>query len=170
MTKKDLLEINEKIKVKRKGFLFKNFTKYIVDYRKDEDNLIVISSNGETRKVKNTKSNVAKLNKEIVKSKVDIAKRIDEYERESQNRTVIFAINIISLLIAGLLVPFTLFTGIYALFFASIILFSFLVITSTMLAFNNYALVSEIRNLKKITGYKKENEFELPKLNIVKTR
>jgi len=29
-----------------------------------------------------------------------------------------------------------------------------------------YVLIEEIMNLKNITGYKKENEFNLPKLNI----
>ena len=87
-----------------------------------------------------------------------VRRAIKKYEADSKDRVTIAIINALTLILSGSLVPFALFTGVYELFLASIILFSILVISTSMLVFNNYVLVSEIKNLKKVTGYKKDSE------------
>ncbi len=68
--------------------------------------------------------------------------------------------------ISGIFVPLTFFIGSYIVFILSIFLFSFLSLAVSIITVDYYVLIEEIMNLKNITGYKKENEFNLPKLNI----
>lgn len=153
-----------KIKTKINIFLYGRFTKYIVEYKPEGDNLRIITNFGDSRIVKNTEENQAKLNKIVVKSKLDIASRIDEYESTSQERLTVLIINIMLLGLSGLFVPLTFFTGSYVIFLLSIILFSFLSLAVSVIMIDYFVLVEEISRLKNITGYKMENEFILPKL------
>ncbi len=153
-----------KIKTKINVFLYDRFTKYIVEYKPEGDNLRIITNFGDSRIVKNTEENQAKLNKIVVKSKLDIASRIDEYESTSQERLTVLIINIMLLGLSGLFVPLTFFTGSYIIFLLSIILFSFLSLAVSVIMIDYFVLVEEISRLKNITGYKMENEFVLPKL------
>ena len=55
-------------------------------------------------------------------------------------------------------------------FLLAVLLFGVTVIATSVIAFDYYILVREIQNLKKITGYKKENEFKLPEFNLSKVK
>lgn len=170
--KKKVLNFNQvlnKLSNKHKKNLFHRFTKYIVDYKIEDNNLRVYSNLGKSRLIKNTRSNQVKLNKIIIRNKIDIANKIDEYENTSNERLIVFIINMVFLSLAGIMVPITLFIGNYILFLLSIILFSFSTITTSIIMYDYYVLLSEIKNLKNITGYKKEVEFKLPTINL-KTR
>ena len=64
----------------------------------------------------------------------------------------------------------TFFVGSYILFSLSVITFGLCVITTSMSGLNYYILAKEIQNLKYLTGYKKENEINLPKFKTIKSR
>lgn len=145
-------------------FLNSRYAKYIIDYKVEGDNLRIITNLGDSRIVKNTPENQAKLNRVVIRSKVDIAKKIDKYEDESQERLIVFIFNIMFLGISGLLVPFTFFIGSYLIFLLSIFLFSFLSLATSVISIDYYVLVEEVRSLKRLTGYRKDMEFELPNL------
>lgn len=151
---------------KKFGILSKNFKKYVVDYKIKDNNIRVYNTNGDYRIIKNTKSNVSKLNKTIVKNKLEIIKKIDEYENDEKERLIILIINCLLLIGTGITVPLTLFMGSYLIFLLSIILFSFSVLTTSITTINYYLQVKEIQNLKRITGYKKEMEFKLPTITL----
>lgn len=142
------------------------FNKYVVDYKIEGDNVKVISNTGKYRSVKNTKSNLSKINHKIIKNKIEIAKKIDEYENSSYERLIVLLVNILLVVSCGILIPLSFFTGIYAFFLLSTLSFSISVITTLSSGFDYYILVKEIQSLKKITGYKKENEFKLPIINV----
>ena len=111
-----------------------------------------------------------KLNKVIVQNKLSIASKIDEYERTSEERLIVLIINISLLGIAGVLVPLTFFIGSYIIFILSIFLFSFLSLAVSLITTDYFILVEEIKKLKQITGYKKDMEFNLPKISLKKIK
>ncbi len=160
--KKVLNNIRKKINI----FLYDKFTKYVIDYKKEGEYLRIFTNFGDSRIVLNTEENQTKLNQIIVKNKLEIAKKIDEYEKNSQERFFVLILNIMLLGISGIFVPLTFFIGSYIVFILSIFLFSFLSLAVSIITVDYYVLIEEIKNLKNITGYKKENEFNLPKLNI----
>ena len=166
------IKILKKLEKKKKKFLYNQFTKYITDYKIEGNNIRIISNIGTSRVVKNTKENQNKLNQIIVESKVKIANRIDEYGNTSTERLLVLLINIMFLGISGTLVPLTFFIGNYVIFLLSIFLFSFSTISTSIITFDYYILLKEIRNLKQITGYKKDMEINLslPNLKSFKTR
>ncbi len=176
MKKKDMI-INakkaiDKLEYKKNQFIYHRYTKYIVDYRIEGDCIRVFSNLGVSRKIKNTHSNMNKINRTIIKNKVEIANRIDEYENNSNDRSLVLLINMFLLCASGAMVVLTLFIGSYMLFLLSIILFSLSVLASSIMGLNYYIKVKEIQNLKQITGYKMENEFKLPHIDLssIKTR
>lgn len=154
------------IKRKMTVFLYDRFTKYIIDYKIEGENLRILTNFGDSRLVHNTEENQAKLNQVIVKNKLEIAKKIDEYEKNGQERLTVLILNIMLLGISGIFVPLTFFTGSYIVFILSIFLFSFLSLAVSVITVDYYVLIEEIKNLKNITGYKKENEFNIPRFNI----
>lgn len=160
------LKFLKKLEKKKRLFFNKRFTKYVVDYKIEDDNIRIYSNIGASRLVKNTKENERKLNKEIVKNKIAIASRIDEYGNTSFERLLVIFVNMIFLVASGSFVPFTFFMGNYLLFMLSIILFSFATLTTSIIGFNYYILIKEIKNLKKITGYKKDLEINISLKNI----
>lgn len=154
------------LKLKKRILFNQYFKKYVVDYKVEDDYIKIISSNGNYRTVKNTKTNERKINQAIVKNKVEIASRIDDYEAHSMERLTVLIINIILLFGCGIIVPFSFFTGYYLFFLLSIIAFSLSVVTTSISGFNYYILVKEIQNLKRVTGYKKNMEFNIPHLDV----
>lgn len=150
------------------NFFNKRYQKYIVDYKIEDDKIKIISSSGDYRIVKNTKSNISKLNKTIVQNKVNIQRKIDEYENNYKERLVVLLINLFAIIGFGTLICLTFFIGNYYLFIMSIIFFSLAVITTTLTTFNYLVAVKEITNLKKITGYKSESEFSLEDFKLSK--
>ncbi|MDE6292190.1 MAG: hypothetical protein K2L98_00755 [Bacilli bacterium] len=142
------------------------FKKYVIDYKIEDEKIKIIASNGKYRFVKNNKTNMKKINQAIVKNKVEIASRIDNYEAHSTERLTVLVINIALLLGCGIIVPFSFFTGYYLFFLLSIIAFSLSVVTTSISGFNYYMLVKEIQYLKKITGYKRDMEFIFPSLDV----
>lgn len=149
----------------KKNILFNHyFKKYVIDYKIEDDRIKIMASNGKYRMVKNTKTNEKKINQAIVKNKVEIASRIDDYEAHSNERLTVLIINISLLFGCGIIVPLSFFTGFYLFFLLSIIAFSLSVVTTSISGFNYYILVKEIQNLKKVTGYKKGMEFNIPHL------
>lgn len=162
----EIKKMFEELEKKKNKFFNRHYTRYVVDYKIEEDKIKVISNIGEYRIVKNTKSNLSKINRAIVKNKVNIAQKIDEYENHSQERLMVLLLNICLVCGSGILVPFAFFTGIYAFFLLSIAAFSLCVITTLSSGVDYYILIKEIQNLKKITGYKKENEFKLSVINV----
>lgn len=147
------------------------FTKYVVDYKiEDEDHIKVVSNVGKSRIVKNTSSNIAKINQVIVKNKIDIANKIDSYEKNNNERLFVLLFNLLFLGVSGIFIPFSFFTGKIFFFIIAVILFGITVIATSVIAFDYYILVREIQNLKKITGYKKGNEFKLPEFNLSKVK
>ncbi len=176
MRKKDLV-INAKkaidnLEYKKNQFIYHRYTKYIVDYRIEDNYIRVFSNLGVSRKIKNTHSNMNKINRTIIKNKIAIANKIDEYESNSRDRALVVLINMFLLCASGAMVVLTLFIGSYILFLLSILLFSLSVIASSIMGLNYYIKVKEIQNLKQITGYKMENEFKLPHIDLssIKTR
>jgi hypothetical protein len=143
------------LEYKRNIFIYHRYTKYIIDYQIEGDYIHIYSNLGVSRKVKKNHSNIRKLDKTIIKNKIDIAHKIDEYED-----------NILLLCGTGAIVPLTLFIGSYPIFLLSIILFSLSVIASSIMGVNLYIKASEIQNLKILTGYKLENEFNVPHYSI----
>ncbi|MCH5166308.1 MAG: hypothetical protein J1F35_00310 [Erysipelotrichales bacterium] len=172
MENKKYLRYIKRLEKKKKIFLYNHFTKYIIDYKIEGNNIRILSNIGTSRVVKNTKENQRKLNRIIVESKVKIASKIDEYGNASTERLLVLLINITFLGISGMLVPLTFFIGNYILFLLSIFLFSFSTISTSIITFDYYILLKEIKNLKQITGYKKDMEINLslPNLKSFKTR
>lgn len=164
--KKNIKEILGELELKKNRIFNHYFKKYVVDYKIEGENIKIIASNGNYRLVKNNKTNIKKINQAIVKNKVEIASRIDDYEAHSNERLTVLIINIVLLLGCGIIVPFSFFTGFYLFFLLSIIAFSLSVVTTSISGFNYYILVKEIQALKKITGYKKDMEFKLPSLDV----
>ncbi len=156
----NLNHLGTKLMEKKNAFINKRFHKYIIDFKVEEDHIKVISNTGKYRIVKNTKNNINKINNAIVKNKIEIAKKIDTYEMNSRERILVLILNCLLLCGIGGLIPLTFFMGSYLLFMFSVVLFSLGVLTTTMIGFSYYISLKEIQSLKKITGYKKENEFQ----------
>ena len=150
------LKLN-KLKEKYQNFFNKRYKKYIIEYK-----------TGDYRIVKNTKSNISKLNKAVVQNKINIQRKIDEYESNYKERLAVLLVNLIAIIGFGTLICLTFFIGNYYLFLMSIIFFSLAVITSTLTTFNYLIIVKEITNLKKLTGYKSESEFTLEDFKLSK--
>jgi hypothetical protein len=139
--------------------------KYVVSYDVIDDEHIQVKSNiGRIRMVENNKENIKKLNRVVVRSKVEIARKIDAYESESSIRLTILLSSIIMLTISFVCVMGSLFMGSYLMLLSSMIVFAVVVSLATVQGLNLYILNKEIYSLKGITGYKKENEIEIPKL------
>lgn len=139
--------------------------KYVVEYNIIDDNHIEVKSNiGRIRMVENNKENIKKLNRVVVRSKVEIARKIDAYESESSIRLTILLSSIIMLTISFICVMSSLFIGSYLMLLLSMVVFGVVTSLSTIQGLNLYILNKEIYSLKSITGYKKENEIEMPKL------
>lgn len=151
--------------------LFKSkFKKYLVDYKIEDDKVRIISNVGTSRVVDYTLENMTKINQTIVKNKISIAQRIDAYEKSFKERLVILLLDIFLLGSAGICVPFAFFTGNYLFFILAVVVFSLLVITTSVIAFDYYLLICEIQNLKKMTGYKLDSEFEFSGLEFPKLK
>lgn len=151
----------KKDKNKKKNFLYDHFKRYIVDYAFEGNHIRIFSNVGTSRLIKNTKANQKKLNRIIVENKIAISKKIDEYGKNSNERLLVILINMFFLVCSGMLVPLTFFIGNFYLFLLSIILFSFATLATSVILFNYYILLKEIRNLKELTGYKKDLELSL---------
>ena len=160
----------KKLQTDTDKFFKSKFTKYVVDYKVEDENIRVISNVGKTRLVKNTRSNISKINQAIIKNKIAIANKIDDYENTFMERLLVLLFNICLLGVAGVFIPFSFFTGKYLFFLLSVIVFSLCVLATSVIGTDYYVLAKEIQNLKKITGYKKENEFKLPEFNIDKIK
>jgi|SRR5574344_671209 hypothetical protein len=155
---------------KKTNYLNHNFDKFIVNYELNGDKIKVYSNVGKYRMIKNTHSNIVKLNRVIVHNKIDISNKIDEYESTNSQRLIVLIFNILIDTLCGLATLSTFFVGSYILFSLSVITFGLCVITTSMSGLNYYILAKEIQNLKYLTGYKKENEINLPKFKTIKSR
>lgn len=162
----DFKEALKDLETKKNKYLHHRFTKYIVDYKIEDEHIKIISNIGNYRIVKNSRSNINKINQAIVKNKIDIANKIDTYEKTNKSRFFLLLFNLGLVSFSGILIPLSFFTGIYLFFLLSILVFSISTIAGSMLTLELYVTVKEIQNLKRITGYKKENEFQLPKINV----
>ena len=152
---------------KKNDYYNHKIDKYVISYEiKDKEHIEVKSNIGRTRIVQNSKSNRKRLNQVIVRSKVEIARKIDKYEKEANERLIILLLNIILIGLSGMAVIGTLFVGNLILLLFSLLVFSLIMILSTTTAYNYYFLIKEIRSLKRVTGYKEDLEIELPKFKI----
>ncbi|MBQ7240017.1 MAG: hypothetical protein IJS56_01110 [Bacilli bacterium] len=150
---------------KVKNYFYHHYGKYAIEYQIEGDKIKVISNIGLYRYVPNTKSNIKKLDEAIIKNKVTIAEKIDDYERTNESRAKMLLFNISMILFSGLSIVFAFFSGSYLLFLLSVISFSICTFAASTSGLTYFILVSEIRNLKRATGYKQELEIEMPKLN-----
>jgi hypothetical protein len=150
---------------KVKNYFYHHYGKYAIEYQIEGDKIKVISNIGLYRYVPNTKSNIKKLDEAIIKNKITIAEKIDDYEKTNESRAKMLLFNISMILFSGLSVVFAFFSGSYLLFLLSVISFSVCVFAASTSGLTYFILVSEIRNLKRATGYKQELEIEMPKLN-----
>ncbi len=150
----------------KRNILQDKLDKYVVDYEVLDDHIKVLASNGDYRLVKNTERNIAILNQTIVKNKINIAKKIDSYEKNSTERLILFIVTLFLLCGCGALIPFAFFTGSYVLFISSILVFSLSVVFATMSGYNLYILTKDIQVLKRATGYKQSHEFSFRRLNV----
>ena len=141
------------------------YGKYAIEYQIEGDKIKVISNIGLYRYVPNTKANIKKLDEAIIKNKITIAEKIDDYEKTNESRAKMLLFNISMILFSGLSVVLAFFSGSYMLFLLSVISFSVCTFASTTTGLTYFILVSEIRNLKRATGYKQDLEIEIPKLN-----
>ena len=150
---------------KKNDYYNHKIDKYVVSYDiLDKDHIQVKSNIGRTRVVTNNKANLKRLDQVIIKNKVQIARRIDEYEKESNVRLFVLLNNILLLSLSFASVIGSFFIGNYILLLCSLMLFTVFISLSLIVGTNYYVLVQEIRSLKKITGYKEENEIDIPKL------
>lgn len=150
---------------KVKNYFYHHYNKYAVEYVIEGDKIKVISNIGLYRYVANTKSNIRKLDEALIKNKISIAEKIDDYERTNETRGKILLFNILMLMMSGSSIILSFFSGSYFLFLLSIVAFSVCVFASTTTGLTYLILVSEIRNLKRATGYKRELEIDLPKID-----
>ena len=150
---------------KVKNYFYHHYSKYAVEYKIEGDKIKVISNIGLYRYVPNTKANIKKLDEAIIKNKVTIAEKIDDYEKTNESRAKFLLFNISMVMFSGLSIVLAFFSGSYLLFLLSVISFAFCVFASTTTGLTYFILVSEIRNLKRATGYKQDLEIEMPKLN-----
>ena len=148
--------------MKKKRITLKSAQRFIIDYEFEDDKIKVYSTNGEYRYVKKNKSNMNKIDHAIIKNKIAIANRIDEFEATRKGRRAILLINMFGLCFAGMMVPAAFFTGAINVFLFAILVFSFMVLVNSSCGMSYYILLGRIRKWKMITGYKKNNEFELP--------
>ena len=153
---------------KVKNYFYHHYGKYAVEYQIEGDKIKVISNIGLYRYVPNTKANIKKLDEAIIKNKITIAEKIDDYERTNESRAKMLLFNISMILFSGLSIVLAFFSGSYMLFLLSVISFSVCTFASTTTGLTYFILVSEIRNLKRATGYKQDLEIEMPKLNTKK--
>ena len=167
---KKVIDIKTMFKKLQSEAIQGKFTRYVVDYKIEDDHIRVMSNVGKSRIVKNTNSNINKLNHAIIKNKIDIANKIDEYEANNNERLVVLLFNLLFLFVSGAFIPISFFTGKIFLFLMAVMLFGIVVIATNVIAFDYYILVKEIQNLKNITGYKKEREFKLPEFNLSKVK
>ena len=167
---KKVIDIKTMFKKLQSEAIQGKFTRYVVDYKIEDDHIRVMSNVGKSRIVKNTHSNINKLNHAIIKNKIDIANKIDEYEANNNERLVVLLFNLLFLFVSGVFIPISFFTGKIFLFLMAVMLFGIVVIATNVIAFDYYILVKEIQNLKNITGYKKEREFKLPEFNLSKVK
>lgn len=163
---RDINKVFKDLETKKNNFFKHRFHKYIVTYEIEDDNIKVYSNIGNYRKVANTHSNLNKINKAIVKNKIDIINRIEEYEKGSHERIMVLLLNILLVCGTGASIPFVFFMGSIELLLFACLTFSISVITTTLSGVEYYVLANEIQNLKEITGYKIENEFKLPTINL----
>ena len=112
-----------KLKEKYQNFFNKRYKKYIIEYKIEDDKIKIFSSTGDYRIVKNTKSNISKLNKAVVQNKINIQRKIDEYESNYKERLAVLLVNLIAIIGFGTLICLTFFIGNYYLFLMSIIFF-----------------------------------------------
>lgn len=150
---------------KVKNYFYHHYGKYAVEYHIEGDKIKVISNIGLYRYVPNTKSNIKKLDEAILKNKITIAEKIDNYEKTNESRAKMLLFNISMILFSGLSIVFAFFSGSYLLFLLSVISFSICTFAASTSGLTYFILVSEIRNLKRATGYKQDLEIEMPKIN-----
>ena len=136
--------------------------KYVISYRiLDKKHIEVKSNVGKTRIVANNKANLKKLDQVIIRCKIEIAKRIDEYESESTVRLFILLLSIIMLILSFASVCLSFAMGDVRLLLFSLIVFSFIMSLSLITGIHYNILVDEIKSLKKSIGYKLDSEFDL---------
>ena len=153
---------------KVKNYFYHHYGKYAIEYQIEGDKIKVISNIGLYRYVPNTKSNIKKLDEAILKNKLTIAEKIDDYERTNESRAKMLLFNISMILFSGISIVFAFFSGSYILFLLSVISFAICTFAASTSGLTYFILVSEIRNLKRATGYRQELEIEMPKLNTKK--
>lgn len=142
--------------------------KYIVNYTIDGDQVKVFNNRGESVVVKKNRRNLKKIDKSVVESKVKIMERINEYESKSKERTAVLAVNILSTMLSGFAVVMSFFTGYIPFMYASLIILGVSLIPTVAKSVLYAIDVREIGELKKITGYRMNMEFTLPKLKKTK--
>lgn len=162
-TKKKLLTIKD-LETRRDDYLKHRFTKYVIDYKVEDDKLKVLSNIGNYRYVRNNSTNTRKLNRIIVRNKVEIQNRIDNYASEFGERFAVFFINIILICFAGAFNLLTFFVGSYSLFLLGLFTFQLCILTTLFSGLNYYVSIKEIQNLKRAINYKIKDELVFPKL------
>ena len=148
--------------MKKKRITLRSAQRFIIDYEFEDDKIKVYSTNGEYRYVKKNKTNMNKIDHAIIKNKLAIANKIDDFEATRKGRRAILLINMFGLCFSGCMVPAAFFTGSLEVFMFAILLFSFMVLVNSSCGMSYFILLGRIRKWKMITGYKKNNEFELP--------
>lgn len=166
--KKKLVTIKD-LETKRDDYLKHKFTKYVVDYKVEDDKLKVLSNIGNYRYVRNNATNTRKLNRIIVKNKVEIQHRIDNYSNEFGQRFIVFLLNVLLICFAGAFNLLTFFIGSYPLFLLALLTFQLCILTTLFSGLNYYVSIKEIQNLKRAINYKMKDELEFPKFkNLLK--
>ena len=127
----------------------------------DEGHIEVKSNVGKTRIVANNKENIKKLDQVIIRSKIEIARKIDEYESESSIRLFVLLFNIIILILSFGTICLSFGMGDVKILLFSLLVFSFIMSLSLVTGYQYTILVDEIRSLKKSIGYKLGNEISL---------
>ena len=145
-----------------------NTPNFISGYEIEGDYIKILSTNGESRLVKNTKSNINKIKKTIKENREAIIKRIDLYEEESNERFIIVLIDLLLVGLCGFLSLLSFFTGIIFFYILSILFFMFVSFTTLVSGMSIYMLAKYISKLKQLTGYREEMEIHFPNLKIRK--
>ncbi len=159
-----LKKIGTIIKKRYERAMRSHFERFVLEYEIMGDDIILKSTRGETRRVQNNRKNVNKINRAIVKNKIAVANKIDNYENHSRERLELLLINALIEGASGGLVILSFFTGVYAFLLFSMLVLIITSVSVSLMLYHIYIEVMEISKLKELTGYKREYEFKISRV------
>lgn len=162
--KKKVIDVNKVLKSLDKKK--KLSSKYVIDYEVDEKNLLVYSSNGKSKVIKKTHSNMNKLNRIILNNKVLIQRKLDDYSDTKSARLFILILSIMLVCFSGLFVILSFFTGVISLLVASCASFSLTVLITSLNGIKYYMIARDVQKINNLVDHSSDSEYSIPKINL----